>query len=123
MFTIPYYKVIIKSMNTLIIQINIITIALLAVLTTWYFQIFDNISWGIQLFILVLVVYLVEFIVILLNQYKGKNFVFLSLLLAIIYYILSIYLPALRLGIWPNIIATIVYFLINVTIVYRIIKQ
>lgn len=110
-------------MNTLIIQINIITIALLAVLTTWYFQIFDNISWGIQLFILVLVVYLVEFIVILLNQYKGKNFVFLSLLLAIIYYILSIYLPALRLGIWPNIIATIVYFLINVTIVYRIIKQ
>ena len=123
MFTIPYYKVIIKSMNTLIIQINIITIALLAVLTTWYFQIFDNISWGIQLFILVLVVYLVEFIVILLNQYKGKNFVFLSLLLAIIYYILSIYLPALRLGIWPNIIATIVYFLINVTIVYRNIKQ
>ncbi len=123
MFTIRSYNLIIKFMNTLIIQINIITITLLAVLTTWYFQIFDNIDWGIQLFILVLVVYLIEFIIILLKQYKGKNFVFLALLLAIIYYILSIYLPELRLGIWANIIVTLVYFSINVTIVHRIMKQ
>ena len=110
-------------MNTLIIQINIMTITLLAVLTTWYFQIFDNIEWGIQLFILVLGVYLIEFIIILLKQYNGKNFVFLALFLAIIYYILSIYLPALRLGIWANIIVTLVYFSINITIVHRIMKQ
>lgn len=110
-------------MNTLIIQINIMTITLLAVLTTWYFQIFDNIEWGIQLFILVLGVYLIEFIIILLKEYKRKNFVFLALLLAIIYYILSIYLPALRLGIWANIIITLVYFSINITIVHRIMKQ
>lgn len=107
-------------MNKLIIQLNIVIIVLLGVLVTWYFYLFNNIAWGTQIFIFVLMIYFIEFIVILLKQYEGKNFVFLSLLVAIIYYILSIYLPALRLGIWPNVIATILYIFVNGSMVYKV---
>lgn len=110
-------------MNQLIIQLNILSIMFLGVLVSWYFYIFDNIAWGAQIFIFALIIYFIEFIVILLKQYKGKGFVFLSLLLAIIYYISSIYLPALRLGIWPNVIATILYIVINGIIVHKVSKQ
>jgi hypothetical protein len=107
-------------MNKLIIQLNILSITSLGVLVVWYFSLFDNIAWGMQIFIFTLIIYFIEFIVILLKQYEGKNFVFLSLILAIIYYILSIYLPALRLGIWTNVIVTILYILVNGIIAYKV---
>jgi hypothetical protein len=110
-------------MNKLPLNLNIFLITTLVVVNVWVFQLSDNITWVTQIFIFALIIYLIEFIVILLKQYKGKNFVFLSLILAIIYYILSIYLPALRLGIWPNVIATILYIVINGIIVHKVSKQ
>lgn len=106
-------------MNKLTLQLNIILITTLSVVNIWYFQIFDNINWGVQIFILSFVIYLIEFIFLLCIQYEYKNIILISLVFGLLHYFISIYLPALRIGDWINIAFTLSYLLINVYLIYK----
>lgn len=106
-------------MNKTILESNIIAIFLLSILNVWYFQFFDNINWGIQIFILTFIIYFIEFIIMLLNQYRGRNIILLSLISSIVYYFINAYLPALRVGYSINFIFSIVYLLVNVYLIYK----
>lgn len=108
-------------MDKLTLQLNIILITTLSVVNIWYFQIFDNINWGVQIFILSFIIYLIEFIFLLwIHQYGYKNIILISLVFGLLHYFISIYLPALRIGDWINIAFTLSYLLINVYLIYKI---
>jgi hypothetical protein len=106
-------------MNKIILQLNIIAIFLLSIFNVWYFQFFDNINWGIQIFILTFIIYFIEFIIILLNQYRGRNIILLSLISSIVYYFINAYLPPLRVGYAINLIFSILYLLVNIYLLYK----
>lgn len=107
-------------MSKLNLKLNIALITTLSVVNIWYFQIFDNINWGVQIFALSFVIYLIEFIFLLFKKYHYKNIILISLILGLLHYFISIYIPALRLGDWINISFTLLYLLINIYLIYKI---
>lgn len=107
-------------MSKVNLQLNITLITTLSVVNIWYFQIFDNINLGVQIFALSFVIYLLELIFLLLGKYNYKNIILIGLILGLLHYFVSIYLPALRLGDWSNIAFTLLYILINGYLIYSI---